>query len=61
MSEYDESQARSAAVHAREDLVLVVSYLASLNRQLMWARWLLVMIATLLGWIAFRLRVWTLS
>jgi len=42
-AEFSEGQARQAAVHTREDLVMVVSHLSSLNiqigtiRRLLWA------------------------
>jgi hypothetical protein len=55
--EYDDSQIRQAIVHMREDVVLLVSYLSSLNRQLMWLRRLLWTVVALLAWLTIRGRL----
>jgi len=41
LDDYSEAQVRPAIVHTRQDHVLLVSYLASLNRQVATVRWLL--------------------
>jgi len=44
---YDARQVRQAVVHAREDMVLLVSHISSVNRQLRTIKWLLAAIAAL--------------
>lgn len=54
-AEYDEAQLRQAVVHSRQDIVLIVSYIASVNEQLIWVRWLLfIAIILLLGILIWR-------
>ena len=48
MVDYDDQHVRQATVHAREDLVLVVSYLLSISRQLAVVIVLLAVIAAVL-------------
>jgi hypothetical protein len=43
--DYDESDVRRATVHGREDIVLIVSYLSSLNKQMGWISSILCFIA----------------
>jgi hypothetical protein len=44
---YDDEQVRAAVMHAREDVVMIVSHLSSLNRQVRTVKWLLAVIAVL--------------
>lgn len=44
---YDQAQANKAAVYTREDLILVVSHLSSINEQLIFVRVVLVVLAAL--------------
>ena len=53
---YTEEEARQAAVHARQDLVLVVSHLSSANRLLASIRFTLIVL-TLVVIVAFALKV----
>lgn len=46
--EYDEAQVRQAIVHSRQDIVLIVSYIASLNEQMIGVRRLLLIVVILL-------------
>ena len=48
VADYDSVQVRQAIVHTRQDLVLVVSHLSSLNKQIAVIRNLLWLIAFLL-------------
>jgi hypothetical protein len=41
---FTEDEARRAMVHSREDMVLIVSYLSSANRQLAHVRWTLIVL-----------------
>jgi hypothetical protein len=41
---FTEEEVQRATVHSREDLVLIVSYLSSANRQLATIRWLLIVL-----------------
>ena len=43
--DYSSIHVRQAVVHSREDLVVVISYLASITKRLGYIRWLLVIIA----------------
>jgi len=52
---YDEDEVRQATVHTRQDVVLLVSYLDSANRQLSDIKKLLLPIMLLLGVIAYKL------
>lgn len=54
-STYDEDEVGRATVHAREDLILGVSYLSSLNRQIATVKWAAVISAIMLVYIAVRL------
>jgi hypothetical protein len=57
VDEYTDDQVRQANVHAREDLVMLVSLLNSVNTQLSAIRWSLGLIILLGGvgvWIALR-------
>ena len=47
-TEYDDTTVGRAAMHTREDIVLLVSYLSSVNEQLVWVRCALFVIAALL-------------
>jgi hypothetical protein len=51
--DFPESYVRRATVHARSDMVLLVSHLSSMNGQLRIIRWTLLSIAVLLGIIAY--------
>jgi hypothetical protein len=53
-SVYDEDAVGHAAVHAREDLVLIVSYLSSANEQLSTIRWLLMGLVVAVAAIALK-------
>jgi hypothetical protein len=47
-AEYGEDEVRRSVVHARQDMVLVVSHLSSINDQLTWIRrgiWVLITLA----------------
>lgn len=47
---YEQDQVNQAIVHGREDIVLMVSYLASLNKQIRISKYILIFIlATLLA------------
>jgi hypothetical protein len=47
---YEQDQVNQAVVHGREDIVLMVSYLASLNKQIRISKYILIFIlATLLA------------
>jgi hypothetical protein len=52
---YDQDDVAKATVHMREDLVLVVSHLSSLNRQIATVKWAAVITAIVLVYIAVRL------
>jgi hypothetical protein len=54
-ADYPESDVRRATVHAREDIVLLVSLLSSINRQLWTIKALLVLLLIGLGGIGFLL------
>jgi hypothetical protein len=41
---FTEDEVRKATVHSREDMVLIVSYLSSANRQLAIIRWVLIVL-----------------
>ena len=49
LDQYDDDTVRQATLHARLDLVLAISYLSSLNKQLAVIRGLLWLIAALLA------------
>jgi hypothetical protein len=53
--EYSERETRSAIIHTREDIVLVVSNLSSANGQLSMIKGALVVVALILLYIAYRL------
>jgi|TARA_B110000879_G_C10850103_1_gene385043 hypothetical protein len=60
VNEYSESDVNLATVHMREDIVLLVSYLSSLNSQVRTIKWfigvgVLVYIFTLPFWQSIRL------
>ena len=42
---YDEDEVARAVIHTRQDVVLLASYLSSLNSQIMVVKWLLAVIA----------------
>lgn len=46
--DYETAHVRRSVVHSREDLILAVSYLSSMNEQLVWVRRFLAVIAVLL-------------
>ena len=46
--DYSPEQVRRAVVYTREDVVLIVSYLSSVNEQLMWVRRSLAVLVVLL-------------
>ncbi|MCE7902470.1 MAG: hypothetical protein DYH20_07395 [Gammaproteobacteria bacterium PRO9] len=48
-AEYNDSEVRRATVHMREDIVLVVSQLSSLNNQLIQVNRLLLLVIALLA------------
>jgi hypothetical protein len=50
---YSPAQVRMAVVHAREDVVALCSQVSSLNQTFHWILALLVLIAAILGYIAF--------
>jgi len=50
---YSSKHARMAAVHSREDIILIISYLLELIPLLQYIFWLLVFITGLIGYIAF--------
>lgn len=52
ITEFDQDFVNQSIVYTRQDLVLVVSLLDSLNKQLRWARWTLLGILAALVWIA---------
>jgi len=52
---YDQDDVAKATVHMREDLVLVVSHLSSLNRQIATVKWAAVITAIVQVYIAVRL------
>ena len=47
--EFDRNRQFQAIIHTRQDLVLLVSYAYSLNEQVATIRWLLWVVAVLLG------------
>ena len=49
-SDYDSRTIKQSIVHTRQDLVLMVSLLDSVNKQLRWTRWLLGTVVALLAW-----------
>lgn len=51
---YSEEEARRAAVYTREDLILVVSHLSSLNRQIASIKNLLILLVFLVACLAIR-------
>jgi hypothetical protein len=51
--DYPDEHVRLATVHTRQDLVLVVSYLASLNRRAKYIQWLLAAVVIMLLWRSF--------
>ena len=51
---YSGADVRRSIVHGREDIVLLVSHLDAANFQLSQIKWLLVVIAALLGYLALR-------
>lgn len=53
--DYADEDVRRATVHTREDIVLVVSLLSSVNRQLSTIKLLLVFLLAGVAWIAFKL------
>jgi len=56
LRDYTEEQARQAAVHARQDIILVVSHLSSANRLLASIRFTLIVL-TLVVIVAIALKV----
>lgn len=55
--EYPESSVRRATVHGRQDIVMIVSHLSALNRQIAHAKILMAIITVLLAYIAYRLSI----
>lgn len=47
--DFTEEQIRRAIVYSREDLILLVSYVSSVNQQLTYIRWLLTVLIGLLA------------
>ena len=47
--DFTEAQIHRAIVSSREDIILLVSYLSSVNEQLTYIRWLLIVLIGLLG------------
>jgi hypothetical protein len=54
-SDYAESEVKQAIVHAREDIVMLVSYLSSANKQLYIIKWTSLAAVIVLLYIAYRL------
>lgn len=54
LDDYSETQVRQAIVHTRQDMVLLVSHLSSLNKQAGSIRRLLWIITGLLIWLLLR-------
>jgi hypothetical protein len=52
---YDDSHVRRSVVLAREDIVMMVSYLSTANSSLANIRVILMVVVCLLGYIAYRL------
>ena len=48
--DYTKDDVYRSTVHARSDLVLVVSYLSSINKQLLWIRIALIILLVILIW-----------
>jgi hypothetical protein len=53
--EYSDDQVAQAAVHQREDTVLLVGLADATNQHLSEIKWLLLVIVGLLGWLVFKL------
>ncbi len=51
-AEYDGDEVRQAIVHARQDMVLLVSLLVDVNKQLRTVVWLMIAILALLAFLA---------
>ncbi len=54
INDYTDDDVRQAVVHTRQDVVLLVSLLDSLNSQVRWVKWLPVVIAIAAIYIAFK-------
>jgi hypothetical protein len=54
-SDYAESEVKQAIVNAREDIVMLVSYLSSANKQLYIIKWTSLAAVIVLLYIAYRL------
>ncbi|MDY7525371.1 hypothetical protein [Sphingomonas sp. 10B4] len=53
-SQYDQDDVARAVVHTRQDVVLLVSQLSSLNAQLRMVKWLLAFIAVAAAFFVYR-------
>lgn len=51
---YEDQEIKRAVLHTREDIVMVLSLLSSLNGQIRTVQWLLAVIVALLAYAAFR-------
>lgn len=54
MDMYEEQAIKRAIIHTREDVVMIYSQLSSLNSQVRTVKWLLAIIAALIGYAVFR-------
>ncbi len=55
-ADYEEPKVRRAIVHTRQDVVIVVSYLSSLNKQVRIVKWLIILVVLMLIVIASKMR-----
>jgi hypothetical protein len=56
VDDYSDNQVRQSSVHTRQDLVLIVSHIASLNEQVATIRRLAWIVAAIAAWVAWHLR-----